>query len=58
MNLRQSDVGAQGQDVRGAVLTVDEHEVQAGDRQHLDDVLAGHPHERSDELRPRSEAGP
>jgi hypothetical protein len=55
VHLRQGDVGPEGDHVGRAVLAVDEHEVQPGDRQHLDDVLAGHPHQRPDELLARPE---
>lgn len=52
VHLRQGDVGPKRHHVRRAVLTVDEDEVESGDRQHLDDLLARHPHEGSDELLP------
>ena len=50
VHLREGDVGPQGEHVRGAVLAVDDDEVQAGHGQHLDDVLARHPHQCTNEV--------
>jgi hypothetical protein len=41
----ERDVVAQRDHVGGAVLAVDQHEVEPGDRQHLDELLARHPHQ-------------
>ena len=57
VDLRQGDVRPKGQHIRGAVLTVDENEVEAGDREHLDDVLARHPHQRPHQLVSRRQPG-